>query len=77
MWITGQVVDDRGHARPGVVVEAFGLGMMGRRAAVSNAQSQYVMQDLPPGSYTITFTHSGFATINGSLQTLVTTRSSE
>jgi protocatechuate 3,4-dioxygenase beta subunit len=91
MWITGQVVDGHGHALSGVMVEAFGLGAIGRRAAISNAQGQYVMQDLPPGAYTITFTRSGFttlkrpidrisnfvATINASLQTPMAARSSE
>ena len=89
MWITGQVVDDHGQALAGVIVAV--VGAIGRRAAISNAQGQYVMQDLPPGPYTITFTRSGFttlkrqidrvsnfaATINASLQTLVTSRSSE
>lgn len=92
MWITGHVVDDRGQALSGVIVEVFGLGAIGRRAAISNVDGQYVMQDLPPGSYTITFTRSGFATlkrqidrisnyvatINASLPTLVgAARSSE
>lgn len=89
MWITGQVVDDHGQALAGVIVAV--VGAIGRRAAISNSQGQYVMQDLPPGPYTITFTLSGFttlkrqidrvsnfaATINASLQTLVTSRSSE
>ena len=91
MWITGQIVDDRGHALSGAIVEAFGLAAIGKRAAVSNARGQYVMQDLPPGAYTITFTRSGFATlkrpidrisnyvatINACLQTLVAARSSD
>ncbi|HTG89801.1 MAG TPA: carboxypeptidase-like regulatory domain-containing protein [Vicinamibacterales bacterium] len=91
MWITGQIVDDRGRALPGVTIEALGLGAIGRRAAVSNARGLYVMQDLPPGKYTITFTRSGFgtlrrqldrlstyvATINACLQTGVAARSSE
>jgi len=91
MWITGQIVDDCGEALSGVIVEAFGLGAFGRRAVVSNAHGQYVMQDLPPGTYTITFTLTGFAplkrpidrlstyvaTINARLQRAVAVRSSD
>ena len=91
MWITGQVVDDRGRALPGVTIEAFGLGTIGKRAVITNARGLYVMQDLPPGNYTITFTRSGFATlkrqadrlstyvatINACLQAGVAARSSE
>jgi protocatechuate 3,4-dioxygenase beta subunit len=63
MWITGVVIDDRGRALPGVTIEASGPGAAKRRAAVSNAQGQYVMQDLHPGVYTITFAHPGFTTL--------------
>ncbi len=91
MWITGQVVDDHGQALSGVTIEASGLAALGRRAAVSNSQGQYVMQGLPPDTYTITFTRSGFATlcrqidristyvatINARLQTGVVARSSD
>ena len=72
MWITGQVVDDHGRALSGVTIEALGLGPIGRRAAVSNTQGQYVMQDLPPGAYTITFTRSGFATLRRQIDRLST-----
>jgi hypothetical protein len=90
MWITGQVVDEAGRALSGVIVEAFGLEMI-RRAVVSDVHGQYVMQGLPAGAYTITFTRSGFATlqrqidrlstyvatINARLQTGVVARSSD
>jgi hypothetical protein len=90
MWITGQVVDEAGRALSGVIVEAFGLEMI-RRAVVSDVRGHYVMQGLPPGAYTITFTRSGFATlkrqidrlstyvatINARLQTGIVARSSD
>ena len=40
MWITGQVVDDRGRALCDVTIEASGPRASGRRAAVTNAQAQ-------------------------------------
>ena len=63
MWITGQVVDDRGRALSDVMIEASGPCIVRRRAVVTNARGQYVLQDLRPGVYTITFVRSGFATV--------------
>ena len=61
MWITGQVVDDLGRALPGVTIEASGPPGSRRRTVVSNSQGQYVLQDLRPGAYTITFARPGFS----------------
>jgi protocatechuate 3,4-dioxygenase beta subunit len=63
MWITGQVVDDRGRALRDVTIEASGPRASGRRAAVTNAQGQYVLQDVRPGVYTLSFARSGFFTL--------------
>ena len=63
MWITGQVVDESGRALPGVSVEASGPAAANKRAVVSNSQGWYVMQDLRPGTYTITFARAGFSTL--------------
>ena len=63
VWITGQIVDDRGRALPGVTVEVAGPTFVARRAAISNSQGRYVMQDLRPGAYTITFARPGFFTL--------------
>jgi carboxypeptidase family protein len=63
MWITGQVCDDRGRALPDVTIEASGTGAAGTRAGVTNGQGHYVLQDLRPGVYTITFARSGFSTL--------------
>jgi hypothetical protein len=62
MWITGQVVDDRGRALRDVTIEVSGP-RASRRAAVTNAQGQYVLQDLRPGVYTLSFARSGFSTL--------------
>ena len=63
MWITGQVVDDRGRALSDVTIELSGPAAAKRRAVVTNTSGQYVLQDLRPGVYTITFVRSGFHTL--------------
>ena len=76
MWITGQVVDDRGRALGDVTIEASGPRASGRRTVVTNAQGQYVLLDLRPGVYTLTFARSGFSMLErktGSLSTYVAT----
>jgi protocatechuate 3,4-dioxygenase beta subunit len=72
MWITGQVVDDLGRSLDGVTIEVSGPPGIGKRAAVSNAKGQYVMQDLRPGAYTITFAHPGFSTLQRTTDQLST-----
>ena len=63
MWINGQVVDKRGRPLAGVTVQANGPSSLpSPRVAVSNAAGQYVMCDLRPGVYTITFARPGFST---------------
>jgi hypothetical protein len=72
MWITGQVVDDRGRALRDVTIEASGAHTSGRRVGVTNAQVQYVLQDLRPGTYTITFARTGFSTLERKTDALTT-----
>ena len=62
MWITGQVRDDRGRAIADVTIEASGP-TAAKRAVMTDAQGQYVLQSLRPGAYTITFARSGFSTV--------------
>jgi Carboxypeptidase regulatory-like domain len=64
MWITGVVVDDRGRALPGVTIEASGPAAIRRCTTGSNADGQYVMQDVRAGVYTITFACPGFTTLH-------------
>jgi Carboxypeptidase regulatory-like domain len=63
MWITGQVIDDRGEVLSGVSVEAYGPAHIHRRSVISNIEGQYVLRDLPPGVYTITFSLPGYSTL--------------
>jgi hypothetical protein len=72
MWITGQVVDDRGRALPDVTIEVSGQQALPRRGGVTNAHGHYVLQDLRPGIYTITFTRSGFSTVQRKTDALTT-----
>ena len=63
MWINGQVVDGRGRPLPDVTIEALNRQhSAGRRIVTSNSGGQYVICDLRPGTYTLTFALSGFVT---------------
>jgi hypothetical protein len=64
MWITGQVVDDRGRALSGASIEASGPAAVSKRAVITNAQGTYVLQDLRPGVYNLTFACAGFSTVH-------------
>jgi protocatechuate 3,4-dioxygenase beta subunit len=72
MWITGQVVDERGRALRDVTIEVSGPHAQPRRSGITNAHGHYVLQDLRPGSYTITFTRSGFSTLQRKTDALTT-----
>jgi hypothetical protein len=63
VWITGLVVDDTGRALPGVTVQASSATSSATRCVVSNSEGRYVVQDLRPGAYTITFARPGFFTL--------------
>lgn len=63
MWINGQIFDQRGRPLSGVTIEASGPAIASqRRVATSNAVGHYVMCDLRPGTYTMTFARPGFFT---------------
>ena len=63
MWINGQIFDQRGRPLSGVTIEASGPAIASqRRVATSNAGGRYVMWDLHPGTYTMTFARPGFFT---------------
>ena len=72
MWITGQVVDESGRALPGVTIEASGPCTSSRRGVVTNAMGQYVLQELKPGAYTITFARAGFSRVERKTDVLTT-----
>src|SRR5712691_727323 len=62
--IAGVVKDTTGAVLPGVTIDASSPALIERtRTVVSDAQGQYKIVDLRPGSYTVTFTLPGFNTV--------------
>src|SRR3954468_17554148 len=59
--ISGHVTDTSGATLPGVTVEATSAALQGVRAATSDITGLYRLPLLPPGSYTVAFTLTGFA----------------
>jgi len=59
--ITGTVKDASGAVLPGVTVEASSPALIEKtRSAVTDGTGQYRIVDLRPGTYSVTFTHTGF-----------------
>src|SRR5215510_329532 len=62
--LAGVVKDSSGAVLPGVTVEAASAVLLEKtRTAVTDGTGQYRIPDLPPGTYEITFTLTGFATV--------------
>jgi carboxypeptidase family protein len=62
--IAGVVRDTTGAVLPGVTVEAASPVLIERvRSAATDAQGQYKIVDLRPGTYSVTFSLTGFSTI--------------
>src|SRR6266540_4263977 len=62
--IAGVVKDTTGAVLPGVTIEASSPALIERtRSVVSDAQGQYKIVDLRPGTYTVTFTLPGFNSV--------------
>src|SRR6266516_913570 len=62
--IAGVVKDTSGAVLPGVTVEASSPALIERtRSATTDSQGQYKILDLRPGTYTVTFTLTGFSTV--------------
>jgi hypothetical protein len=58
------VRDTSGAVLPGATVEAGGPALIERaRTAVSDGSGQYRITDLPPGTYSVTFSLSGFTRV--------------
>ena len=56
--------DTSGAVLPGVTVEAASPALIEKvRSAVTDGNGQYRIEDLRPGSYTVTYTLPGFATV--------------
>ncbi len=62
--IVGTARDASGAVLPGVTVEASSPALIERtRSVVTNGVGQYSIQDLRPGTYSVTFTLPGFSAI--------------
>src|SRR5438874_1392771 len=62
--ITGVVKDASGGVLPGVTVEAASPVLIEKvRSVASDATGQYRIVDLRPGTYSVTFTLTGFSTV--------------
>src|SRR5438132_2356074 len=62
--LAGTVKDASGGVLPGVTVEASSPVLIEKtRAATTDAAGQYRIESLQPGTYTVTFTLAGFATL--------------
>jgi hypothetical protein len=62
--IIGQVLDSSGAALPGVVIEAASEALIERtRSVVTDGAGRFAVISLRPGTYTVTFTLTGFKTV--------------
>ncbi len=62
--IAGEVTDTTGAVLPGVTVEAASPALIEKvRTGVTDAQGQYRIVDLRPGTYTVSFSLPGFSTV--------------
>ena len=62
--LAGVVRDASGAVLPGVTVEASSSALIDKtRSTVTDGTGQYRITDLPPGSYTVSFTLTGFTTV--------------
>jgi len=61
--IMGTIILDDGSRVPGVLIEAVSPRVVGKTAAVSDENGSYRLVNLPPGSYTLTFTLQGLQTV--------------
>src|SRR6185503_5948261 len=60
--LAGEVKDTTGAVLPGVTVEAASPALVQKvRTAVTDSSGRYRIESLPPGSYTVTFSLTGFA----------------
>src|SRR3954468_14524988 len=62
--VAGTVRDASGAVLPGVTVEATSPALIEKaRTTTTDGSGQYRMTDLPPGTYVLTFSLSGFTTV--------------
>lgn len=60
--VVGSVTDPDGAVIPGAVITVMDTATKVKRTTKSNNSGQYVLPDVPPGNYSVSATHDGFAT---------------
>jgi hypothetical protein len=61
--LAGVVTDEENAPLPGVTVKAISPALMGTAATVTDEMGRFRLLNLPPGTYTVTFTLPGFRTL--------------
>src|SRR3954465_12787051 len=61
-------VETAGTVLPGVTVEAKSPNMQGSRTAVTDAEGRFTLSALPPGTFTISATLTGFSAKTETIQ---------
>ena len=61
--LIGTITDENGEPLPGVTVEARSPSLIGVTTSVSDEMGRFRLLRLPPGTYSITFSLPGFATV--------------
>ena len=62
--LAGAVRDNTGAVLPGVTVEAASPALIEKvRTAITDGAGRYRIENLQPGTYTVTFSLAGFATV--------------
>src|SRR3954447_6500154 len=62
--LAGTVRDTSGAVLPGVTIEASSPTLITKvRTGISDETGQYRIPDLPPGTYKVSFTLTGFSTV--------------
>src|SRR5262249_9651944 len=61
--ITGTVKDASGGVLPGVTVDATGPALLAPRTVSTDTSGIYRIIDLPPGTYSVTYTLAGFSKV--------------
>src|SRR5262245_50974792 len=59
--LVGRTTDESGGSLPGVTVEAKSPSLQGTRVTTTDSAGRYRLTLLPPGTYAVSFTLSGFA----------------
>ena len=61
--IVGRIVDDSGAVMPGVSVSVSSPSLQGVSSATTDSEGNYRFVLLPPGTYSVTASLSGFKTV--------------